>query len=327
MPSSPSSTPEPTRIQALRDLSILDMPPEERFDRLTRLARRLFDVPVALVHLVATDRLWFRPPAERRGIRHPEEHDLGYLLHEEGRLIVIPDTREDERLRDEPLVQRDDGEGVRFIAGAPVRAPDGDRLGTLFIMDREPRELDEDDRSLLRDLGDLVEREFATLELATVDELTGLTNRRGFNAVSLHTLALCRRLDRSATLLFFDLDDFKRINDSLGHSAGDDALVAFARDLQETFRDSDVVSRLGGDEFAVLLSGATPEDLRRPLTILAVRVETRNERIPPEARISYSVGVAGYDADVHHDIRDLAADADRLMYTRKREKEEEQRQA
>jgi diguanylate cyclase (GGDEF)-like protein len=310
--------PRPTRIQALRDLSILDTPPDERFDRLTRLARRLFDVPSALVHLEAVDRLWFRGADEEDEAEvsgNGPEHTFCERLGVSETLFVIPDTRDDDRVSDDPLVTGDDG--IRFIAGAPVKAPDGGRLGTLCIVDRQPREMDEDDRLLLRDLGDLVEQEFAALELATIDELTGLTNRRGFNAISLHTLALCRRLDRPATLLLFDLDDFKQINDTLGHAAGDKALVGFAQDLEATFRDSDVVSRLGGDEFAVLLSGASPEEIRRPLTILGVRIEARNEQPDAQAEISYSVGAAGYDPDIHRDIADLAAEADRRMYAEK----------
>ena len=306
---------EPTRIQALRDLSILDTPPEERFDRITRLARRLFDVPTALVQLEAGNRLWFRTHEDREWLERNGEHELCRNMSGDVDLFMIPDASVDERYKDEPLVRGEPG--VRFVAGAPVKAPDGEKLGTLCVIDYEPRDFDEDDRTLLRDLGDLVEHEFAALELATVDELTGLTNRRGFNAISLHTLALCRRVDNPATLLLFDLDDFKRINDSLGHAAGDRALRHFADDLLATFRDSDVVSRLGGDEFAVLMSGATPEDVRRPLTLLSVRVLTRNERPEAQATLSYSVGVAAYDPDVHPDIASLAAEADRLMYVDK----------
>jgi len=307
--------PEPTRIQALKDLSILDTPPEERFDRITRLARRLFDVPTALVHLEATDRLWFRSPEEKESLQRNGEHDLCARLTGDVDLFAIPDARTDERFRDAPAVTGEPG--IRFVAGAPVVAPDGERLGTLCVMDTETRELDQDDRMLLRDLGDLVEHEFAALELATVDELTRLTNRRGFNAISVHSLALCRRLDRPATLLLFDLDDFKRINDTLGHAAGDAALRGFAEDLKATFRDSDVVSRLGGDEFAVLLSGATPDDVVRPLTLLRVRTGTRNERPGTEGEVSFSVGVAGYDPDAHRDVADLAMEADRRMYADK----------
>lgn len=307
---------EPSRIQALKDLSILDTPPEERFDRITRLARRLFDLPVALVHLQAEDRLWLRSPETTAALPHQEERDLCERIEEVPQeLLLIPDVRERSELAGHPAVAGDPG--VRFLALAPVRAPDGHVLGVFCVMDHEPRALEEDDRKLLRDLADLVEREFAALELATIDELTGLSNRRGFNAIALHTLALCRRSDREATLVLFDLDGFCQVNETLGHQAGDEVLKGFADDLEETFRDSDVVSRLGADEFAVLFSGAAPEDLRRPLAMLGIRVQTRNDTAGNGTQVSYSLGVAGYDPDLHHDVGDLALQAARTLRDRR----------
>ncbi len=302
---------EPSRIQALKDLSILDTPPEERFDRITRLARRLFDLPVALVHLQAEDRLWLRSPEAAAQLPHQEERTLCELLEASEELVVVPDARERSELADHPAVARDGG--VRFLALAPVRAADGQILGVFCLMDEKVRDPEPDDRTLIRDLADLVEREFTAMELATIDELTGLSNRRGFNAIALHTLALCRRSDRDATLVVFDLDGFRQVNESLGHSVGDDVLQGFATDLEETFRDSDVVARLGGDEFAVLLSGAAPEDLRRPLAMLGIRVQTRNDTTDNGAHVSYSLGVAGYDPDLHHDVADLALHAARTL--------------
>jgi len=302
------------RVQALRDLSLLDTPPEERFNRLTRLARRLFDVARASVHLQAEDQLWSSYPHRAREDRTAESQLLARIEPTES-IWVVPDAVEDDRFRGDPMVGK--GGGVRFLAGAPVRSSAGHILGTLAIMDSRPRDPGDEDVALLRDLADLVEREFAALELATVDALTGLTNRRGFNAISLHTLAICRRLDRAATLLLFDLDDFKEINDTLGHQAGDEALRAFATLLERTFRDSDVVARLGGDEFTVLLSGATPEQVKRPLSILRLRLDQRNEAAPEGGELAFSVGAAAYDPDVHRDVSDLVAVADELMYADK----------
>jgi len=110
-----------------------------------------------------------------------------------------------------------------------------------------------------QDIANLVEREFAALRLATIDELTGLSNRRGFIMLARHALAMCERTERPATLLVFDLDGFKLLNDTLGHAAGDMALASFAADLLAAYPESDVVARLGGDEFCVLLSGATAD--------------------------------------------------------------------
>lgn len=92
--------------------------------------------------------------------------------------------------------------------------------------------------------------------LVTTDELTGVLNRRGFEAELRRTLDLARRHGETGVLLFVDLDDFKRVNDTYGHAAGDEVLRHVAWLLKKSVRRSDVVARLGGDEFVVLLTKA-----------------------------------------------------------------------
>jgi GGDEF domain-containing protein len=125
------------------------------------------------------------------------------------------------------------------------------RFAPYALLTVESREFSEDDMALLRDLARMAEQELAALQLVTMDALTLLSNRRGYEVLSRHALGLCRRLDKPASLLFFDLDLFKQINDRFGHAEGDRALTTFAQLLKQTFRESDVLGRLGGDEFAV----------------------------------------------------------------------------
>ena len=100
----------------------------------------------------------------------------------------------------------------------------------------------------------MAEQELSALQLATTDHLTLISNRRGFEVLARHAVQFCRRLQLPVTLLSFDLNKFKEINDRHGHAAGDQALKTFARGLLAVFRDSDVIGRLGGDEFAVLMT-------------------------------------------------------------------------
>jgi diguanylate cyclase (GGDEF)-like protein len=291
----------------LHALNILDTPPEERFDRLTRVARRLFDAPIALMSLVDEDRQWFK---SRPGLDFPQTpRDLAFCAHailDEG-VFIVQDALRDDRFRENPLVTS--FPEIRFYAGCPVKAPDGSALGTLCVIDHEPRDFQEEDVDALRDLAGLAEQELKSLSLATSDDLTGLTNRRGFEAIATHTVALCHRVHRPATLLLFDLDDFKLVNDSRGHAAGDRVLQDFAGHLLSTFRDSDVVARLGGDEFCVLLSGATEKEIPRPLALLRARRNANDEPIVP-----FSVGAATYDPRRHKAVADLVAEADAEMY-------------
>jgi len=307
---------ESERIQALRGLNVLDTPPEERFDRLTRLARRLFDVPIALVSLVDEKRQWFLSKEGVVAKETPREWSFCSVAIETGERLVLPDALEDPRFRQNPLVTEDPS--IRFYAGQPIRAPGGAFVGTLCIIDREPRELSDEDQSLLADMAAMVEHEFATHRMATIDELTGLSNRRGFNMLAKQALAFCIRVGRPATLLAFDLNGFKAINDTLGHAAGDAALQSFSAELMANYRDSDVLARVGGDEFCVLLSGTTAAEAPLALNHLAERVGRRNEGRDDLAHIRYSVGTAEFDPERHTTIADLVLEEDELMYVDKR---------
>jgi diguanylate cyclase (GGDEF)-like protein len=304
---------ESQRLHSLHALGILDTAPEERFDRLTRLARHFFEVPIALVSLVDSERQWFK---SRDGIDQEEtarEHSFcAHAILDVETVMVVSDATTDERFRANPFIAA--SRPIRFYAGCPVKAPDGSPLGTLCVMDHQPREVEADDAIVLKDLAELVEHEFKSLTLATSDDLTGLANRRGFDAIGVHTLALCGRVARPATLLLFDLDDFKGVNDTLGHAAGDRTLQRFADHLLSTFRDSDVVARLGGDEFCVLLSGAAEPDVARPIRLLR-EVLTHPQGGAP---ITFSVGVATYDPERHGAMSELLEEADSTMYEDKR---------
>lgn len=217
---------EAARLEALHRLNVLDTEPEERFDRLTRLARRVFNVPIALVSLVDTERQWFKSAAGLDVIETPR--DVSFCGHAilGDQILMICDAVLDERFYDNPLVLGDPG--IRFYAGCPLKVANGDKVGTLCLIDTLPRVLSDDERELLRDLAAMAEQELVAVQLATMDELTLLSNRRGFEALARHGLAYCRQWGRPATLLFFDLNEFKQVNDTYGHAEGDQALKAFA---------------------------------------------------------------------------------------------------
>ncbi|MDX1571288.1 MAG: sensor domain-containing diguanylate cyclase [Xanthomonadales bacterium] len=317
MIAAPKPKDEQERLSALRALGLLDTPPEERFDRVTRLAKRLFDVPIALVSLVDEDRQWFKSNQGLSCSETPRSHSFcaHAILGDED--LLVPDTLEDERFAGNPLVVNEPQ--IRFYAGHPITTEDGIRLGTLCILDREPRNLDEEDLQLLRDLASVAEQEIQSRE-ATMDELTDLSNRRGFIQLAERALATCRRFQRPASLLFFDLDGLKPINDQYGHAAGDRVLRAFADVLRNTFRDVDVVGRLGGDEFVVFMSGVGREHTDAALGRLAEAVDAFNQgqgSDQPE-RIHYSFGEVHDDPERHGTLADLMREADERMYKHKR---------
>ena len=309
---------EATRIGTLRALDILDTTPEERFDRLTRLAKRLFGVPVALVSLVDTNRQWFK---SCDGLGAPETpREISFCGHAilSDDILLIPDALLDERFCDNPLVVGDPR--IRFYAGCPLKAPNGSRLGTLCLIDVVPRSFDDDDLHPLRDLARMAEQELAMVQLATTDELTQVSNRRGFIKLAEQALSLCRRLGTPASLLYLDMDGFKQINDRYGHAEGDYALRSFARLLTTTFRDADVVGRLGGDEFAVLLTNTSPLACAEALARLQNGADALNLSSKRGYELRFSVGQLSYDASRHTSIDALAREADALMFDCKKER-------
>ncbi|HVE11612.1 MAG TPA: sensor domain-containing diguanylate cyclase [Paraburkholderia sp.] len=307
---------EAARLASLRSLSILDTPAEERFDRLTRLAKRLFGVPIALVTLVDSERQWFKSCV---GLGVSEtSRDVSFCGHAilSDDLLLVDDARNDQRFHDNPLVTGDPN--IRFYAGYPLAVSDGIRLGTLCLIDSKPRVLDDEERALLRDLGQMAEQELTSFQLAMTDELTGLSNRRGFQVLAQHALNVCKRMERRATLLFFDLKEFKPINDRFGHAEGDRALVGFAQVLKSALRDSDVIGRLGGDEFAVLLTDCDESVCARIAERLRQQLELYNREAQRGYDVRCNVGQAVYTPDSGQTIDDLLALGDAAMYLHKR---------
>ncbi|SOD90706.1 PAS domain S-box protein [Caenispirillum bisanense] len=141
---------EAHRLARLRAYAILDTPPEESFDRVTRLAARLFDVPIAAVSLVDADRQWFKSAFGLDVRETPRE--VAFCAHTiQGRdILEVPDATVDARFVGTDLVTGDPG--IRFYAGAPLLTADGVALGSLCIIDRKPRALTEEQRQVLVDL-------------------------------------------------------------------------------------------------------------------------------------------------------------------------------
>ncbi|MBS3805629.1 MAG: sensor domain-containing diguanylate cyclase, partial [Oleiphilaceae bacterium] len=250
---------EQVRLETLQSIGILDTPPEERFDRVTRIAKRLFRVPSALVTLIDSDRQWFKSSTGSTRLRETPRaiSFCGHtILGDE--VLIVPDAKKDQRFRDNPLVVGEPT--IRFYAGCPLKAPNGQKMGTLCIIDTKPRGFTEADVESLKDLAAIVEAELMAVQLATSDQLTSISNRRGFIGLAQNSLNICARQKIPASLVFMDLDKFKILNDNFGHLAGDRALSLFAGQMEKTYRSSDILGRLGGDEFAVLLVNTDKED-------------------------------------------------------------------
>lgn len=454
---------EPARLSALHALSILDSPPEERFDRITRFATRLFDVPIALITLVDAERQWFKSCQGLQASETPRSISFcGHTILGD-RAMVVPDARLDERFADNPLVAG--APHIRFYAGFPISAPNGSRIGTLCIADYRPRQMDQtqldtlhelavwaqhelysaelarafhlsqqnyllraeiaerakmeqalrematalehavegiarldaegrfrmvnksyadmvgyapedligtersltvqpDDlglmqaayqrlrqsgkadveaRALRKDgsifykhavmvgiydehnnfsghyclMSDITERKQAEerlKQLALYDPLTGLPNRQLLDDRLRQTIRDADREDCQVAVLFIDIDYFKYVNDTFGHSAGDKLLKMVAEQLSNGLRTSDTIARLGGDEFAIVLPDIhhTDEvaDMVRKIQKLLDLPFVIDDR---EIHVSVSIGITLYPLD-EEGAEGLLKSADTAMY-------------
>lgn len=442
------------RVLALHSAQILDTPPEEVFDRITRLAARLLNVPIALISLVDANRQWFKSKVGLEATETPRDISFcGHALLQE-QPFLINNALEDPRFADNPLVTG--APHIRFYGGVPLLSTEAQAIGTLCVIDRVPRVLNEQEHATLVDLarmaeelfqrrqlalasagvlealreseeryrqliehspdafliyngssiefvnqagirlldaesseqivgrsvndivapeyrdivqqnmthalqtlhpnpphelkwlrldGALVEVEVSTLcftsngrrliqviardntirkqyrdeleQLATHDVLTGLPNRAVLRDRLEQGIARWSRHNQKAVIAFLDLDYFKHINDTFGHSIGDYVLSAIAKILLSVVRQNDTVARIGGDEFILILDAAEDNEepnivLQRLLTNICQPMMTPTQ----ELTVSCSIGYCHYPTDGMNADTLLNA-ADTAMYRAK----------
>jgi len=156
--------------------------------------------------------------------------------------------------------------------------------------------------------------------LATVDDLAGVYNRRGFLSLANQHLKLARRTRTGFWLILLDIDRLKQINDTFGHHEGDRAIVTTAEILEKTFRDSDIIARLGGDEFSVLTIQAADDGVQSMIARLQENLDHYNAASRASYELALSVGLARFDPARPVPLEELMASADEALYEDKRRK-------
>ena len=232
---------ERARVEAVRRYDILDSPPDGAFDKITQLAAKLFNVPISIVSIVDTDRIWFK---SHHGVDAEEtSRDPGLcasaVLQDD--VYVVTDAQRDPRTLANPLVAG--SLGLRFYAGKPLVTGDGHRLGTLCVIDREPREVTDEELETLRTLGDVIMDELE-LRLSARRVLALETERR-------HTAeATTARMERIAETAQAGLESNRQIGKALGlmmaHYRLNDS-AAFDK-LKKNSQDLNIKLRVIADE-------------------------------------------------------------------------------
>lgn len=164
--------------------------------------------------------------------------------------------------------------------------------------------------------GETLERR-ALEKLVYTDHLTSLYNRRGIEQLAVNIISSAKRHDQYVSLFYIDVNKLKQINDTLGHAAGDAAIVETADILRNVFRECDVIARIGGDEFAVLVTEDDMNTNNAILQRLLNRIRGKNSAANRSYKLSLSIGIVQYEHNNIFSFRNLLEKADRQMYVAK----------
>jgi len=304
-------------VATVRDITALKQA-EHTQTRATELFETAFaDAPIGLA-LVGLDGRFMRVnDALCELLRYSESELLSASFQE----ITHPDDLDDDVHQLQRLIA---GEIERVAMSKRYLTKDGDEvwsnLSVSLVRDDQGRPAHF--VSQIEDISERKRLEIALQHLADHDHLTELWNRRAFEQHLTRQIAQCRRHATPAALLIVDLDDFKAVNDTHGHAAGDALLLCVARALRARLRGEDCVARIGGDEFAVILPDATPGQAAHVARVLTEEIGRTRIRIDElDVGVTASVGVTCLGQDAPSQPEAMAA-ADRAMYadklTRKR---------
>ncbi|MFC3700870.1 GAF domain-containing protein [Reinekea marina] len=291
----PDNQKEQMRLDAVHALKLGNLEVQERLDRITRIAKRMFAVKMADFSLI---RQRDQQMVSVSGGFHstiPKEHSFAaYALHKH-EIFYVPDTLKDDRFSGNPQVVSQPK--IRFFATCPIQTSTGQRVGALTLSDTEPRTLNAHEQSILKDLAEMFENELSFSSLATLDRSTNMVMNQGFYSIAEQSLKGCHRNHNPAVMIVFKLHDAVA-NISEPRSVNTEKNVkTFAEHLKRMFRQSDVVGRLDQDEFAALLINARCEQVLFMIKKLQARLDAYNKDAKLKIPLEFSYSMAEFDPE------------------------------
>lgn len=337
MLAAPMPANEAERQRSLDQMLLVDTPDEAAFDRITRIAHKLFDVPIALISIIDTNRQWFKSciglPVRETG---RDISFCGHAIHGND-LFIIADALADERFADNPLVTNEPH--IRFYAGQPLSNADGFNVGTLCIIDRKPRQLTGEQKQMLRDLGhwaettmrlrhlsDSQQRVLRQLYRATsekmIDPQLQIWDRNGITRIL--QLELEQRGASGAPLIaaMASLDQYQMLLTQYGQQTADAALLQVTRLLRGVVGEQGVVGRYEQDKLLILRPAATATSIATTGAVLLDSVAGADPLTLDDNRrmtLSLSVGIASLNLSAGNlTCNDVLSVVDQALYTAKR---------
>ncbi len=258
-----------------------------------------------------------------RGKHVPKGKGIANWIAESGQSVIIEDVKKDSRFND--YFDKLTGFETKSIIGVPLKT-ESKVFGVIELVNKlngnnfTPYEL-----NVLRLIADFaaiaIGRVYyyrALKKMATIDPLTKVGNRRVFERVFQKEVARCKRYGGEVSLLMLDINDFKKINDQFGHSAGDIVLRNLASILKDSIRRVDIVARYGGDEFVVLMPNTTLDKAKK----VKNRIERKIEKYNKSGEVLPFTVSIGIHAAGPENVDDLLMDADIDLYKKKSQKED-----
>ncbi|RFU12921.1 sensor domain-containing diguanylate cyclase [Rhodobacteraceae bacterium W635] len=284
---------EAGRIAALKRIDALTYTSEASFKHVTGLLKLILEMEMVSINFITEDKQIMKA---RQGLdlaESPRELAFCNITIRKYEPLIIEDTHQDTRVRDNPFVTG--APFLRSYIGAPLTTVDGYNLGTICAFDPRPRTFTEREVAMIRKCAELVMNQLDLRNQANLDFLTEVANRRSFLAGLENEMARQRRSKANATVAFLDIDFFKRVNDIFGHPTGDRVLREFADIVVAQSRQNDLVARLGGEEFAVLLPDTDLDAAR--IWAERMREKVAETRFDGEnaLKLTVSVGLAAVD--------------------------------
>jgi len=334
---------EMSRLEALSRYDLLTSEAEPLFDNVVALAAAACHTPIAQIGFLDRNQLWIKAAVGPDIRRTPRRASYSaYAICKQRQILVVPDARLDTRFAANPLLAYEPP--VRFLAAVPLIEPSGYAIGTLTVMDYQPRELSQgecdqlhaladtavtllESRQMVRRLeGEVAERAAyerrsavvhrqllhtnAALSLESLtDPMTHMGNLRALEHNLRHEAERARRLSYPLSMLKLDIDQFAAFNDTYGRPFGDQLLCRIAEMISTELHSTDFSARCGIDEFAVILPGTDLKAAR----LLAERCRAAVEqKVLPRGAAHISVGVAQLAAD-DQDGQQMLGDVDRSL--------------
>ncbi len=325
---------ELARLEEINSYQILDSSPEQEYDDIALLSAQICNMPMSTVAFIDESRKWHKAKFGLDKDYVPRDFSICSHTICGSEMLIVEDTHQHDVFKHIGIVNNPPF--VRFYAGVPLINSNGYALGTLCVVDTKPNSLNDEQvhalqalarqtiallelrKSLLisQQLQQQVRLHNSKLEsLSQTDELTKLYNRRVLDRELSRELKRSQRYGGEFSLLMIDIDNFKKLNDTYGHSVGDVALINIAQLLIRESRDTDFCIRFGGDEFIILMSNTSAQQAENIANRIRTSVDDCAEHL---SFLTLSIGIAHVD-NFNVTERLIIELADKGLYQAKRE--------